>query len=109
MKILQSLLVILIAIGIVSCGGNSSSPVGGVKKKIIKVSYSHQADFSSELHMTAWIFQKYVNENSENLEVIITGRHAAPKIIESADQAIEFKAIKHYYRNGVNARVGIDK
>ncbi|MBT8368784.1 MAG: cob(I)yrinic acid a,c-diamide adenosyltransferase [Deltaproteobacteria bacterium] len=46
---------------------------------------------------------------SDNLAVIITGRDAAPKIIESADQAIEFKAVKHYYKNGVKARVGIDK
>jgi cob(I)alamin adenosyltransferase len=45
----------------------------------------------------------------QNLAVIITGRDADPKIIESADQAIEFKAVKHYYENGVNARVGIDK
>ena len=46
---------------------------------------------------------------SENQEVIITGRDAAPKVIERADQAIEIRAVKHYYKNGVNARVGIDK
>ena len=46
---------------------------------------------------------------SENLEVVITGRDAAQKIIEKADQVIEFKAIKHYYKKGVKARVGIDK
>ena len=47
--------------------------------------------------------------SSENLEVILTGRHAARKIFEKADQVIEIKAIKHYYQKGVKARVGIDK
>lgn len=46
---------------------------------------------------------------SENLDVIITGRDAAHKIIEKADQVSEFKALKHYYKKGVKARVGIDK
>ena len=46
---------------------------------------------------------------SENLEVILTGRYAALKILEQADQVTEFKAIKHYYNKGVKARVGIDK
>lgn len=45
----------------------------------------------------------------KDMELIITGRNATPKIIEKADQVTEFKAIKHYYQKGVTARVGIEK
>jgi cob(I)alamin adenosyltransferase len=45
----------------------------------------------------------------EKMELIITGRKAPPGIIEKADQAIEFREIKHYYRKGVTARRGIEK
>ena len=44
----------------------------------------------------------------ENLEIIITGRHASEKIIEIADLVSEIKEIKHYYRKGVLARRGIE-
>jgi tripartite ATP-independent transporter DctP family solute receptor len=46
--------------------GKSSDP-----KKVIKLSHSHQNNFSSEIHTAAWIFQKYVNDFSETLEVRI--------------------------------------
>ena len=45
----------------------------------------------------------------KDLELIITGRHASPNIIEKADQVTEIKAIKHYYQKGVKARIGIEK
>ena len=45
----------------------------------------------------------------ENLELVITGRYAASRIIESADLVTEMKEVKHYYQNGVMARVGIEK
>lgn len=45
----------------------------------------------------------------ENLELVITGRNADPKIIEKADLVTEMKEIKHYYQKGVQARVGIEK
>jgi len=50
-----------------------------------------------------------INAKPKDLELIITGRGATSKIIERADQAVEFKAIKHYYQKGVKARVGIEK
>jgi len=40
-------------------------------KKLIKLSHSHQADFASEIHTAAWIFQKWVEDNSDTLEVKI--------------------------------------
>jgi TRAP-type transport system periplasmic protein len=56
--------------------GCQSSSETAVKKRVIKLSHSHQADFDSELHMTAWIFQKWVQDHSENLEVKIYASNA---------------------------------
>jgi len=44
-----------------------------------------------------------------NVELVITGRGATAKVIEKADLVTEMKEIKHYYKNGVKARVGIEK
>lgn len=43
------------------------------------------------------------------LELIITGRYASPRVIETADMVTQMKALKHYYHSGVKARVGIEK
>jgi len=43
------------------------------------------------------------------MEIVITGRGAAPEIIEKADLVTEMKEIKHYFQKGVKARVGIEK
>jgi cob(I)alamin adenosyltransferase len=43
------------------------------------------------------------------VEMIITGRGALPSVIEKADLVTEMKEIKHYYHQGVVARVGIEK
>ena len=45
----------------------------------------------------------------EKTELIITGRGAAPRIIDNADLVTEMKNIKHYYKKGVRARLGIEK
>lgn len=45
----------------------------------------------------------------EPVELIITGRGADPRIIEKADLVTEMKCIKHYYDQGVQARIGIEK
>ncbi len=45
----------------------------------------------------------------DNLELVITGRYASARIIENADLVTEMCDIKHYYRKGVRARVGIEK
>jgi cob(I)alamin adenosyltransferase len=41
-------------------------------------------------------------------EVVLTGRYAPEEIIERADLVTEMKMIKHYYDQGVDARVGIE-
>ncbi|BBO67614.1 cob(I)alamin adenosyltransferase/cobinamide ATP-dependent adenosyltransferase [Desulfosarcina alkanivorans] len=43
-----------------------------------------------------------------DLELVITGRCAHPRIIEAADLVTEMVEVKHYYRQGVKARPGID-
>jgi len=43
------------------------------------------------------------------MEMVITGRSASPRIIEAADLVTEMKVVKHYFEKGVRARVGIEK
>ena len=45
----------------------------------------------------------------DEVELVITGRGATKKIIEAADLVTEMKEIKHYFKNGVEARIGIEK
>jgi cob(I)alamin adenosyltransferase len=44
-----------------------------------------------------------------HVELIITGRYAHPLIIERADLVTEMKEVKHYFQNGITARLGIEK
>ena len=50
-----------------------------------------------------------IDMKPKNVELVITGRGATKKVIEKADLVTEIKAIKHYYKQGVTARVGIEK
>lgn len=50
-----------------------------------------------------------MDAKSKGLELVITGRDASPRIIEKADLVTEMKAVKHYFQNGVEARIGIEK
>lgn len=52
------------------------------------------------LLMLAWV--------PRELELVITGRNAHPKVIKLADLVSEVREIKHYYRQGVQARRGIE-
>jgi cob(I)alamin adenosyltransferase len=51
----------------------------------------------------------FIKAKPENVELIITGRNADPRVIEAADLVTEMKEIKHYYMKGVQAREGIEK
>jgi cob(I)alamin adenosyltransferase len=48
-------------------------------------------------------------EKPENVEIVITGRGADPRVIEKADLVTEMKEVKHYFQKGVAARIGIEK
>lgn len=49
-----------------------------------------------------------IKSRAPHVEVIITGRYADEKLIEFADLVTEMKEIKHYYKQGVPARKGIE-
>jgi len=42
------------------------------------------------------------------MELVLTGRYVAEKIIELADLVTEMKEIKHHYQKGIQAREGIE-
>ena len=42
------------------------------------------------------------------VEVVFTGRGAPQDLIDVADLVTEMKEVKHYYQQGVNARLGIE-
>jgi cob(I)alamin adenosyltransferase len=42
------------------------------------------------------------------VELILTGRHADPRVIEKADLVTMMMKVKHPYDRGVLARKGID-
>ncbi|MDO9586160.1 MAG: cob(I)yrinic acid a,c-diamide adenosyltransferase [Syntrophales bacterium] len=50
-----------------------------------------------------------IHGKPENVEIVITGRRADPRIIEEADLVTEMREIKHYYQKGAQAREGIEK
>jgi cob(I)alamin adenosyltransferase len=44
----------------------------------------------------------------ERVELVLTGRNAHERVIEAADLVTEMREVKHYYKAGVPARVGIE-
>jgi cob(I)alamin adenosyltransferase len=49
-----------------------------------------------------------IDTKPQQVELVITGRWVDERIIERADLVTEMREIKHYYRRGVMARVGIE-
>jgi len=50
-----------------------------------------------------------IHARHEAVELVITGRHAHPSVLDLADLVTEMRELKHYYRRGVMARVGIEQ
>lgn len=46
---------------------------------------------------------------SEHVELVMTGRGADENLFNLADLVTEMREIKHYFKEGVQARVGIEK
>ena len=44
----------------------------------------------------------------DEMEIVLTGRNAHPKIIELSHLVSEIKPIKHYWNKGISARTGIE-
>ncbi len=51
---------------------------------------------------------RFLKERPENVDVILTGRHAPPEVIAVADLVTEMKEIKHFHKRGIPSRKGID-
>ena len=51
---------------------------------------------------------RMINDKPENVELILTGRQADPKLVQLADLVTEMLKIKHPYDNGMMARKGIE-
>lgn len=51
---------------------------------------------------------KMIAAKPEKVELVLTGRNADQRIIDAADLVTEMREIKHYYKAGVPARVGIE-
>ena len=49
-----------------------------------------------------------IQNKPENVELILTGRYADDRLINSADLVTEMVKIKHPYDRGMEARGGID-
>lgn len=52
--------------------------------------------------------QAILDHKLSNVEIVLTGRGAPKEIIARADLVTEMKEIKHYYNQGVEARLGIE-
>ena len=50
-----------------------------------------------------------IDRRADGVELLITGRYAHPRLIERADLVTEMQEIKHYYHQGIKARVGVEK
>jgi cob(I)alamin adenosyltransferase len=50
-----------------------------------------------------------IDAKPDDVELVITGRYAHPRVLERADLATEMRELKHYYRRGVLARTGIER
>lgn len=51
---------------------------------------------------------KMLDKVPKNVELVMTGRCAPECLIERADLVTEMKEVKHYYNDGVEARLGIE-
>lgn len=49
-----------------------------------------------------------LSKKPEAMEIIMTGRFAPQELLDLADLVTEMKEVKHYYKNGVEARKGIE-
>jgi cob(I)alamin adenosyltransferase len=49
-----------------------------------------------------------IKEKPKQVDVILTGRHADPRLIQMADLVTDMKMVKHPYTKGIEARQGID-
>jgi cob(I)alamin adenosyltransferase len=87
-------------------------------KQARKAMHSHQYDIIilDEINVAVWFdlitteeVIELLNKRPKNVEFILTGRRAPEAFLEMADLVSDVKEIKHYYKQGVKARTGIER
>jgi cob(I)alamin adenosyltransferase len=75
----------------------------------------YQVVILDEILMATWLKLLDVEElldlldsKPANVELVLTGRRADPKLMERADLVTEMREVRHYYQQGVRARKGIE-
>lgn len=51
---------------------------------------------------------RLVKEKPQELHLVLTGRDAAPALIDAADLVTEMKLVKHPFQKGIKAQLGIE-
>ena len=49
-----------------------------------------------------------IKQRDSHVEVVMTGRHTPPQLVDFADLVTEMREVKHYYRQGILSRPGFD-
>lgn len=52
---------------------------------------------------------KVLKKKPKDVELVLTGRWADAQVIDLADLVTEMKEVKHYYKKGVESRLGIER
>ena len=55
------------------------------------------------------VLLELVDARPDGVELVLTGRGADPRVLDRADLVTEMHEVKHYYRQGVLARTGIEQ
>lgn len=50
-----------------------------------------------------------INARPDQVELVLTGRSADSRVMEAADLVTEMVEVKHYFKAGVQGRIGIEK
>jgi len=51
----------------------------------------------------------FIKNRPEHVEIVMTGRYADNRLFDVADLITEMCEVKHYFKKGVDARIGIEK
>jgi cob(I)alamin adenosyltransferase len=75
----------------------------------------HQMVILDEIHVAVRLGLLDMNEvialidsTPAAIELVLSGRHAHPRILQKADLISDIREVRHYYRKGVRARRGIE-
>ncbi|MBN1630148.1 MAG: cob(I)yrinic acid a,c-diamide adenosyltransferase [Thermoleophilia bacterium] len=89
---------------------------GFARVRGVVMSGEYQVVILDEIIMAIWLkiltvedLVVLIEAKPQHVELILTGRRADPRLIEHADLVTEMHEVKHYYRQGVYARDGIEK